>query len=54
MTLERPFISRASADIPYSLLIFHPDFLMADLPVTPRAQAEECFQEARRHLSRVI
>ncbi len=47
------FIAQAGADIPYSLLVFHPDFLMADLPVTPRAQAEECYQEARRYLSRV-
>jgi pyruvate formate lyase activating enzyme len=47
------FISRTGADFPYSLLVFHPDFLMADLPVTPRAQAEECYQEVRRFLSRV-
>jgi pyruvate formate lyase activating enzyme len=47
------FIARHDRNIPYSLLIFHPDYLMTDLPVTPRAQAEACFQEARRHLSRV-
>ena len=46
-------ISFAGADIPYSLLVFHPDFLMADLPLTSRAQAEGCYEEARRHLSRV-
>lgn len=47
------FISQNNEDIPYSLLVFHPDFLMNDLPVTPRKQAEECYHEARRHLKRV-
>jgi pyruvate formate lyase activating enzyme len=47
------FIARQDRNIPYSLLVFHPDYLMTDLPVTPRPQAEACFKEARRHLSRV-
>jgi pyruvate formate lyase activating enzyme len=47
------FIARQDRNIPYSLLIFHPDYLMTDLPVTPRAQAEACFKEARRYLSKV-
>jgi pyruvate formate lyase activating enzyme len=47
------FISRQNKDIPYSLLVFHPDFLMSDLPVTPRMQARECVEAARRQLSRV-
>ncbi len=47
------FIARHDRNIPYSLLVFHPDYLMTDLPVTPKAQAEACFREARRHLSRV-
>jgi pyruvate formate lyase activating enzyme len=47
------FISRQNKDIPYSLLVFHPDFLMTDLPVTPRTQARECLEAARRQLSRV-
>ncbi len=47
------YISHAGKHIPYSLLVFHPDFLMTDLPVTPRTQAEECYREARRHLSNV-
>lgn len=46
-------ISRAGTDIPYSLLVFHPDFLMTDLPITPRTQVDECYQEARLHLSHV-
>lgn len=47
------FISRAGRNIPYSLLVFHPDFLMDDLPVTPKSQVEECLGEARSHLSDV-
>jgi len=47
------FISSENADIPYSLLVFHPDFIMNDLPVTPRYQAEECFLVARSQLSNV-
>lgn len=47
------FIARASPDIPYSLLAFHPDYLLMDLPVTPQAQAKECYQEACRYLSHV-
>ena len=47
------FISKENADIPYSLLVFHPDFIMNDMPVTPRRQAEECFLEARSYLSNV-
>ncbi len=46
-------ISRLNNEIPYSLLIFHPDYLMTDLPVTPRRQVDECFEEASRFLSRV-
>lgn len=47
------FISEQDRDIPYSLLVFHPDYLMTDLPPTPRLQVEECYNEAHRHLSRV-
>lgn len=47
------FIARQDRNIPYSLLVFHPNYLMTDLPVTPRAQSEACFKEARRHLFRV-
>jgi pyruvate formate lyase activating enzyme len=47
------FIGGIDADIPYSLLVFHPDYMMTDLPVTPRYQAEECVAAARRHLNRV-
>jgi pyruvate formate lyase activating enzyme len=47
------FISLLDRDIPYSLLVFHPDYLLADLPRTPREQVDECTREARRRLRRV-
>jgi pyruvate formate lyase activating enzyme len=47
------FISQAGPDIPYSLLVFHPDFRMNDLPITPRSQVDECYREARRYLRNV-
>lgn len=47
------FIARINPDIPYSLLVFHPDYLLSDLPVTPRRQVDECFAEASRKLRRV-
>lgn len=50
-------IARIIADldpaIPYSLLIFHPDFQMRDLPVTPRGQVDACLEAARAHLQHV-
>jgi pyruvate formate lyase activating enzyme len=47
------FIADINPAIPYSLLIFHPDFCMDDLPVTPKKQVDECYRAARRHLERV-
>ena len=47
------FIANLNPDIPYSLLIFHPDFLMDDLPITPRSQVERCYKAAKRHLNNV-
>ena len=41
------FIAGLNPDIPYSLLAFHPQFLMADLPMTSKALATECLQAAR-------
>ncbi len=41
------FIAGLNPQIPYSLLAFHPQFRMADLPVTPRALAERCVAAAR-------
>ena len=47
------FLSQLSPEIPYSLLVFHPDFYLNDLPVTPRKQVEECYGEAKRYLRNV-
>ena len=47
------FLEGLDREIPYSLLVFHPDFMMNDLPVTPRRQVEDCYQAAKRHLERV-
>jgi pyruvate formate lyase activating enzyme len=41
------FIAGLDRGIPYSLLAFHPDFLMDDLPVTSRAQLQRCYQAAQ-------
>jgi pyruvate formate lyase activating enzyme len=42
------FIASLDPTIPYSLLAFHPDFYLTDLPVTSRGQAEECQRVARK------
>ena len=41
------FIASLDRDIPYSLLGFHPDFRMEDLPRTSRGHAERCLKVAR-------
>lgn len=41
------FIAELDANIPYALLGFHSDFLMTDLPLTSRSQAEMCLEAAR-------
>ena len=47
------FLSSLSEEIPYSLLVFHPDYRLRDLPVTPREQVYECYKAAKKHLKRV-
>jgi len=47
------FISSLNPDIPYSLLAFHPDFKMRDMPVTTKKLAEECYEAATKHLNKV-
>jgi len=47
------FIASLDPEIPYSLLIFHPDYLMSDMTITPRKQVERCYQAAKKHLKRV-
>jgi pyruvate formate lyase activating enzyme len=47
------FIASIDEAIPYSLLVFHPHYMMSDLPVTPLKQVQECYLAARKHLKRV-
>ena len=47
------FIADINDEIPYSLLVFHPDFMMRDLPVTPLKQTIDCYKVAKKHLKRV-
>ncbi len=42
------FIASINPEIPYSLLAFHPDYKMTDLPASSRKQAQECLDAARR------
>ncbi len=41
------FIANLDPNIPYSLLAFHPQFYMSDLPLTSRELARRCQQTAR-------
>jgi pyruvate formate lyase activating enzyme len=41
------FIAGFNSDIPYSLLAFHPQFYMSDMPLTSKTLAENCIQAAR-------
>jgi len=41
------FIASLNPEIPYSLLAFHPQFLMGDLPTTSRRLAHECLEVAK-------
>ncbi len=47
------FLASLSNDIPYSLLIFHPDYRLNDLPITPKAQVERCYRTAKKYLKNV-
>jgi len=47
------FIASLNPEIPYSLLVFHPDNYMRDLPITPRKQVEKCYLAAKKHLKNV-
>jgi len=47
------FISEINNMIPYSLLIFHGDYQMKDLPITPRKQAMKCLEIAKKYLKNV-
>ncbi len=41
------FLAELNPSIPYSLLAFHPSYMMNDLPVTSKKQAERCIRAAR-------
>ncbi|MHA1975055.1 MAG: radical SAM protein [Candidatus Hodarchaeales archaeon] len=47
------FIANLDKNILYSLLVFHPDSLLFDLPITPKDQVEECFNIAKEYLENV-
>lgn len=47
------FLAGLDREIPYSLLVFHPDFMMSDLPVTPYRQVQDCYRAAKKHLASV-
>ncbi len=47
------FLADLDPYIPYSLLVFHPDYLLRDLPVTDSSQLLRCLNSARRYLKRV-
>ena len=47
------FIASLNPEIPYSLLVFHPDHYMSDMPITPKKQVEECFNVAKKYLKKV-
>ncbi len=47
------FLASLSDEIPYSLLVFHPDFLLSDMPITPKRQVMKCYEVAKKYLKRV-
>ncbi|MFX1502461.1 MAG: radical SAM protein [Promethearchaeota archaeon] len=47
------FISSINNEIPYSLLVFHGDYQMRDLGITPRKQALKCLDVANKYLKYV-
>jgi len=47
------FLASLSDEIPYSLLIFHPDFLLSDMPITPKRQVMKCYEVAKKYLKKV-
>ncbi len=47
------FVSAINDEIPYSLLVFHGDYQMKDLPITPKKQVEKCLRVAKKYLKNV-
>ena len=47
------FVSSFDKKIPYSLLVFHGDYQMRDLGITPKEQALKCVKVAKKYLDHV-
>ncbi len=47
------FVASINDEIPYSLLVFHPDHRMKDLPITPKEEALKCLATAKQYLKNV-
>ncbi|MEX2717715.1 MAG: radical SAM protein [Candidatus Sigynarchaeota archaeon] len=47
------FIASINREMPYSLLVFHPDHHVRDLPITPRKHVLEAKHAAEKHLEHV-
>ncbi len=47
------FVSSIDKTIPYSLLVFHGDYQMRDLGITPKEQALKCLKVAKKYLDNV-
>jgi pyruvate formate lyase activating enzyme len=47
------FLAELDKGIPYSLLIFHPDHYMRDLPITPVKQVKKSYEVAKKYLKNV-
>ncbi|MFX1467683.1 MAG: radical SAM protein [Promethearchaeota archaeon] len=47
------YISEINPEIPYNLLVFHGDYQMRDLGITPKKQAEKCLETAKKYLKHV-
>ncbi|MFX0001442.1 MAG: radical SAM protein [Candidatus Hodarchaeota archaeon] len=47
------FVSSINTKLPYSLLIFHGDYQMRDLGITPRKQVEKSLSVAKKYLENI-
>jgi pyruvate formate lyase activating enzyme len=47
------FVSSINKKIPYSLLVFHGDYQMRDLYITPKEEVYKCLKIAKRYLENV-
>ena len=47
------FVGDIDKSIPFSLLVFHPDYQMRDLPITPKKQVLDCLKTAKKYLKNV-